>query len=86
MRTIDESDRRELNNKRRIEEVRVVTINGEAVAAEGKSLAEYLAEAGYVRERVAVELNGDIVPKSAYDDTRLSAGDEVEIVAFVGGG
>ncbi|MDO4534116.1 MAG: sulfur carrier protein ThiS [Coriobacteriia bacterium] len=64
----------------------MVTINGEAVAAEGKSLAEYLLEAGYVRERVAVELNGDIVPKSVYDDTRLSAGDEVEIVAFVGGG
>ena len=85
-RTIDELAPRELNNGRRIEEVRMVTINGEAVAAEGKSLSEYLAEAGYVCERVAVELNGDIVPKSAYDDTRLSAGDEVEIVAFVGGG
>lgn len=64
----------------------MVLINGEAVAADGKTLADYLAEAGYIRERVAVELNGDIVPKAAYDDTRLSAGDEVEIVAFVGGG
>jgi sulfur carrier protein len=64
----------------------MVTINGQAVAADGQSLAEYLEQAGYVRERVAVELNGDIVPKAAYDDTRLSAGDEVEIVAFVGGG
>ncbi len=64
----------------------MVTINGEQVAAEGKTLAEYLAESGYVRERVAVELNGEIVPKAAYDNTRLSAGDEVEIVAFVGGG
>lgn len=64
----------------------MVTINGQAVAADGKTLAAYLVEAGYVRDRVAVELNGDIVPKAAYDDTRLSAGDEVEIVAFVGGG
>lgn len=64
----------------------VVTINGQAVDADGKTLAAYLAEAGYTTDRVAVELNGDIVPKAAYDDTRLSAGDEVEIVAFVGGG
>ena len=64
----------------------MVTINGEAVAADGKSLAEYLAEAGYTTERVAVELNGDIVPKAVYEQTRLCAGDEVEIVAFVGGG
>ena len=64
----------------------MVTVNGEAVAAEGMTLSEYLAQAGYATKRVAVELNGDIVPKAAYDDTRLSAGDEVEIVAFVGGG
>ncbi|MDO4399368.1 MAG: sulfur carrier protein ThiS [Coriobacteriia bacterium] len=64
----------------------MVKINGESIPADGKSLAEYLAEAGYTRERVAVELNGDIVPKALYEETMLSAGDEVEIVAFVGGG
>ena len=64
----------------------MVTINGESVTADGKSLAEYLEEAGYAIARVAVELNGDIVPKSQYGQTILSAGDQVEIVAFVGGG
>lgn len=64
----------------------MVTINGEEVVADGMTLAAYLAQAGYTTERVAVELNGEIVPKMLYDDTRLSAGDEVEIVAFVGGG
>ncbi|MDO4890787.1 MAG: sulfur carrier protein ThiS [Coriobacteriaceae bacterium] len=64
----------------------MVTINGESVEAEGKTLAAYLAESGYATKRVAVELNGEIVPKVAYDETVLSAGDEVEIVAFVGGG
>lgn len=64
----------------------MVTINGEAVAADGKSLAAYLEECGYDIKRVAVELNGDIVPKVAYAETVLSPGDEVEIVAFVGGG
>lgn len=64
----------------------MVTINGTEVAADGKTLSAYLEESGYTTTRVAVELNGDIVPKAAYDDTKLSAGDEVEIVAFVGGG
>lgn len=64
----------------------MVRINGEDVAADGKTLAAYLNECGYTTERVAVELNGDIVPKAAYGETVLNAGDEVEIVAFVGGG
>ena len=64
----------------------MVTINGEPVAAEGQSIADYLASVGYTVERVAVELNGAILPKTAYSQTVLSAGDEVEIVAFVGGG
>lgn len=64
----------------------MVTVNGEQVAAEGKTVLAYLQEAGYTRERVAVELNGVILPKKSYDDTCLSAGDEVEIVAFMGGG
>lgn len=64
----------------------MVTINGEQVAAEGLTLTAYLAQVGYTPERVAVELNGAILPKPAYSETVLSAGDEVEIVAFVGGG
>ena len=36
--------------------------------------------------RIAVEINGHIVPKSKYDTTVLNDGDTVEIVGFVGGG
>lgn len=64
----------------------MVTINGEPIAADGQGLLEYLESAGYTVERVAIELNGAILPKRAYSETVLSAGDEVEIVAFVGGG
>lgn len=64
----------------------MVTINGEAHAVEGACITAYLSHAGYEVARVAVELNGDIVSKAAYGDTVLCAGDEVEIVAFVGGG
>ena len=41
---------------------------------------------GYVGKRVAVERNGEIVPKSRHADTPLRDGDQIEIVAAVGGG
>ena len=38
------------------------------------------------RERVAVEVNMEIAPKTAYDSHILADGDKIEIVHFVGGG
>ena len=38
------------------------------------------------RGRVAVEINREIVPKANYDATIVRAGDQVEIINFVGGG
>jgi len=64
----------------------VVRINGENLDVVGKSVAEYLNSAGYDLMRVAVELNGDIVPKSQYADTIFKDADSVEVVSFVGGG
>lgn len=64
----------------------MVTINGEVSDAGGKTLAAYLAEAGYEQNRIAVERNGEIVPKASYGETRLQDGDVVEVVNFVGGG
>ena len=52
----------------------------------GKSVAEYLNSSGYNLMRVAVELNGDIVPKAQYADTVFKDGDSAEVVSFVGGG
>ena len=64
----------------------MVTINGEKTSADGKTVAEYLAAAGYDPLRAAVERNGDIVPKSQYGTVVLADGDRVEVVSFVGGG
>jgi sulfur carrier protein len=64
----------------------VVRINGKDLDVGGKSVAEYLNFAGYDLMRVAVELNGDIVPKAQYNDTIFNDGDSVEVVSFVGGG
>ena len=64
----------------------MVKINGEMLNIDGKTLSEYLSEANYDRLRVAVEINGNIIPRSCYEKTVFRAGDEVEVVNFVGGG
>lgn len=64
----------------------MVKINGDEKNVVGKTIAEYLTESGYDTKRVAVELNGDILPKAQYDSTVLRDGDSVEVVSFVGGG
>lgn len=61
-------------------------INGQEVQADCKTLLEYLNAHGYDPQRLAVERNGDIVPKRYYEATVLQDGDSVEIVTFVGGG
>ena len=52
----------------------------------GCSVAGLLAAAGYGARRVAVEVNGAIVPRSAHASHALAAGDRVEIVQALGGG
>jgi thiamine biosynthesis protein ThiS len=64
-----------------------VIINGEdreftSVA----SLSDLLAQLGMKSDRVAVELNRDLVPRDRWPATMLSEGDKLEIVHFVGGG
>lgn len=64
----------------------MVKINGKLYDAAGKTMEEYLSGTDYDCKRIAVERNGDIIPKSQYKDTLLMDGDVVEIVSFVGGG
>lgn len=64
----------------------MVTINGTETDTAGKTVEEYLLQTNYSRNRIAVEINGEIVPKSRYNNTILQDGDSVEIVGFVGGG
>ncbi len=64
----------------------MVKINGKSLELAGSTLQEYLASAGYDMARIAVERNGEIVPKAAYGETVLQEGDSLEVVSFVGGG
>ena len=64
-----------------------LTINGETRDMAGTAtVAELLAKLDLDMRKIAIELNREIVPRSAYDATRLSDGDQIEIVHFIGGG
>lgn len=62
-------------------------LNGKELSnIEDKSIDEILKLEGYVKDRVAVELNYSIVPKAQYGEVIVKAGDTIEVVSFVGGG
>ena len=64
-----------------------ITLNGQPKTLENiGSVAELLRLLGYEGKRIAVECNGEIVPKSRHGQHTLSEGDEIEIVVAVGGG
>jgi sulfur carrier protein len=63
-------------------------INGDEKAFDSASLtlASLIESLGMKPDRVAVELNRDIIPRDRWSDTTLNEGDRLEIVHFVGGG
>jgi sulfur carrier protein len=64
-----------------------VQVNGRRVELNGPTaLLTYLEKLGVSARAVAVELNGEIIERSAYADAKLDDGDVVEIVRMVGGG
>jgi thiamine biosynthesis protein ThiS len=64
-----------------------VTINGQPKQiSDLKSLAALIESLGMKADRVAVELNREIVPRSQWEATQIKDGDRLEIVHFVGGG
>ena len=64
-----------------------LSVNGQSRAIDpGVTLAALLDELSLSGKRVAVERNGEIVPRSRYPETPLAEGDQLEIVVAVGGG
>ena len=65
----------------------VITVNGEdREVRDDLTLTELIAELELSSERVAIELNLDILPRHLWAQTQLHSGDRLEIVHFVGGG
>lgn len=64
-----------------------ILLNGQDTRLDGVlTVQDLVAHLGYVDKRIAVERNGDIVPKSQHAHTPLTDGDRLEIVVAVGGG
>lgn len=64
-----------------------ISLNGHTEAvAEGITVAELIRQKLPQVQRLAVEVNLEIVPRSQHENCVLSAGDRVEIVRAIGGG
>ncbi len=63
-----------------------IILNGKPRDARAVTLAQLFDELGVNAAKKAVELNGTIVPTSAYSTTSVADGDHIEIIQFVGGG
>ena len=64
-----------------------ILLNGETRHLdEGATVANLIAELNLTDQRLAVEVNEELVPRSTFSDHYLKAGDEMEIVHAIGGG
>jgi sulfur carrier protein len=64
-----------------------LTVNGKSVEAAATTVTKLLVELDVKNpDQVAVELNGEIVDRGAYDETRVNEGDQLEFLYFMGGG
>lgn len=64
-----------------------LTINGEPRQfPDALTVSGLIEQLGYAGKRIAIERNGEIVPKSQHGSTPLVSGDVLEIVVAVGGG
>ncbi len=64
-----------------------IIVNGEQRQVnEGLTAAQLVEDMGIAGQRIAMEVNLEIVPRSTYADYTFSDGDTVEIVHAVGGG
>ena len=63
-----------------------LTINGEIQVSSAETLGALVEGLGMKPDRVAIELNREIVPREQWPQTPLHDGDRLEIVHFVGGG
>ena len=64
-----------------------LTLNGEPHRVpEGSTVADLVAALGRHPRTVAIERNGELVPRARFGETSLDAGDRLEVVHFVQGG
>ena len=64
-----------------------ITINGKEYPLTGEStLADIFEQLCIKTEKMAVELNEEIIPRNSLKNTKVKTSDKIEIIQFVGGG
>ena len=64
-----------------------ITLNGEKYNLEtGSNIVDLIEKLGLNIDKLAIERNLEIVPKSNYSEINIADGDQIEIVHFIGGG
>ena len=63
-----------------------ITINGHAKEVDAANIGALVGQFCPQAKHIITEVNGTIVPNTAWDSTALKDGDAVELVSFVGGG
>lgn len=63
-----------------------ILLNGHSHSTQAQTLAELIRELDLAGKRIAVELNGEIAPRSQHGSIALNAGDRIEVVHAIGGG
>ncbi|TCV84103.1 sulfur carrier protein ThiS [Sulfurirhabdus autotrophica] len=64
-----------------------LTVNGtQHTFQQNLNMSQLLEQMDLVGKRVAIERNGEIVPRSQFGEVQLASGDQLEIVVAVGGG
>ncbi len=64
-----------------------IELNGNLLEIDQRTtVGALLDERGIERRMVAVELNGEIIPRYDFDETEISDGDHLELLQMVGGG
>ena len=65
----------------------IVVVNGKELELENSATAESLiTQLNYQDQRIALEVNEAIIPKSKHTEFELNTGDKIEIIKAVGGG
>ncbi len=65
----------------------MLIVNGETLeVATPVLLSDFLVQQEFRIDRIVVEKNGSIIPKSDYNSCQLNDGDHLEVITFVGGG
>jgi sulfur carrier protein len=64
-----------------------ITINGELKSVREKiTVQQLLQDLGILEQKLALEINQEIVPRSNYSQYQINSGDQIEIIHAIGGG